>query len=112
VQLRWTGKSATSPATAGEEEEEEKKAPIEAAAADSWAIAKKYQQTRLHTTPISHQNSGSCLPKSLDCLPKIHRNRSLSLSLSFFILQSFSQPHQTRNPKHDFHALMKLNPKP
>jgi hypothetical protein len=34
VQLRWTGKSATSPATAGEEEEEEK-APIEAAAADS-----------------------------------------------------------------------------
>jgi hypothetical protein len=35
VQLRWTGKSATSPATAGEEEEEEKKAPIEAAAADS-----------------------------------------------------------------------------
>jgi len=35
VQLRWTGKSAISPATAGEDEEEEEKAPIEAAAADS-----------------------------------------------------------------------------
>jgi hypothetical protein len=100
VELRWTGKSATSPATAtaGEEEEGEEKAPIEAAAADSWANAKKYQQTRLRTTPISQQNCGSSLPKSLDCLLEIHKNASLSLSQSSsFFKVSLNPTNQNLN---------------